>query len=126
MKKARIKNDLILIGVLLALAAFLALGLFLFRGEGDTVTVTVDGKVFATYSLHDDTSVDIRTGENGEQSNLLLIKDGKARVETATCPDGICAAHRPISKEGESIVCLPHRVVITVSAKATDGPDIEA
>ena len=56
---------------------------------------------------------------------IMYIKDGKAYVETATCPDGICAGHSPIHREGESIVCLPHRVVITViSASPEQGPDI--
>ena len=58
--------------------------------------------------------MEIHTGEGGKELNLLVIKDGKAFVETATCRDGICAAHAPISREGESIVCLPHKVVITV------------
>ena len=45
----------------------------------------------------------------------------------ASCPDGICAAHKPISREGESIVCLPHRVVITVrTVEDEGGPDIVA
>ena len=98
---------------------------WLFRGEGDTVVVEVDGKVYGTYALDVDRTVEIRTGDGGEELNLLVIEGGRARVETATCPDGICAAHRPISREGESIVCLPHKVVITVKLSGGgDGPDI--
>ena len=89
------------------------------------MVVTVDGVEYGRYPLHTDTAVEIRTGENGEQRNLLVIQDGKAYVENASCPDGICAGHRPINKTGESIVCLPHKVVVTVkSAEAQDQPDI--
>ena len=46
-------------------------------------------------------------------------------MEKATCPDGICVSHTPIFRDGESIVCLPQRVVITVvSNNDTDTPDI--
>lgn len=121
------RNDLIFIGVLLLVVALLGLAFFFLRGEGNTVTVTVDGELFGTYSLSEDTTVEIRTGDDGEELNLLIIRDGVAYVETATCPDGICAAHKPISRDGESIVCLPHKVVITVTAvDDSEQPDIVA
>lgn len=124
-KKRKIKNDLILIGSLLAALALLGLAFLLMRGEGNSVVVEVDGKLYGSYSLDVDRTVEIRTGEGGEEVNMLVIKDGKAYVESATCPDGICAAHRPISRQGESIVCLPHKVVITVKL-SDDGtePDV--
>ena len=101
--------------------------LFVFRSSGDTVKVTVDGKLYGTYSLSDNISEDIRTGENGSDINRLIVSDGKARVEYASCPDGICVNHRPIFRNGESIVCLPNKVVITVfTADASDAPDIVA
>ena len=124
-RRRKLRNDLILIGSLIVVLALIGLAFWLFRGEGDTVVVEVDGKVYGTYALDVDRTVEIRTGDGGEELNLLVIEGGRARVETATCPDGICAAHRPISREGESIVCLPHKVVITVKLSGGgDGPDI--
>ena len=123
----KFRNDIILIAVLLVVVILAGLAILLLRGEGDFVTVTVEGEVFGTYSLSEDMTVEIRTGEDGEELNLLVIRDGEAFVETATCPDGICAAHRPISRDGESIVCLPHKVVITVrGAKSAEDPDVAA
>lgn len=125
-KKRKLKSDLVLIGTLLAVLVLVGLALWLLRGEGDMVVVKVDGSTYGTYALNIDRTVEIRTGEGGKELNLLVIKDGKAHVETATCPDGICAAHRPIFRQGESIICLPHKVVITV-VKAEipdDAPDI--
>ena len=77
--------------------------------------MTVDGRVYNTYSLKDSVSVDIYTGDGLEDINRLVISDGKAKIEFASCPDGICACHRPIYRSGESIVCLPHRVMVTVN-----------
>jgi len=122
----KFRNDLIFIAAILAVVAMVAAALFFLRGEGSTVQVEVDGTVIGTYPLSVDREVEIKTGENGEELNLLVIKDGKATVITATCPDGICAAHRPISREGESIVCLPHKVVVTVIGGSGEEPDVIA
>lgn len=120
----KFRNDLIFTVALLVLASAVGLSFFFLRGEGNTVSVTVDGVLFGSYPLSQDTEVEIRTGIDGENVNLLVIRDGKASVTHASCPDGICAAHHPISRNGESIVCLPHRVAITISTVETDGPDI--
>ena len=122
----KFRNDLIFIAAILAVVALGAAVLFFLRGEGSTVQVEVDGTVIGTYPLSVDREVEIKTGENGEELNLLVIKDGKATVTAATCPDGICAAHRPISREGESIVCLPHKVVVTVIGGSGEEPDVIA
>lgn len=126
-KKRKIRNDLILIGGLLIVLVIAGLMFWLLRGDGDAVVVEVDGKPYGTYPLAVDRTVEIRTGDGGKDVNVLVIKDGKAYVESANCRDGICAAHKPVSKQGESIVCLPHKVVITV--KLLQGgitPDISA
>ena len=123
----KLRNDLIFISALLLIVALAGIAVLFLRGEGDTVVVEIDGQVCGTYPLAVDRTVELRTGEAGEELNLLVIKDGKAYVETATCPDGICAAHKPISREGESIVCLPHKVVVTVRlSDGGDAPDIVA
>jgi hypothetical protein len=117
----RIKNDMIFIAVLLAVALVAGLALLVFKGEGDTVTVTVDGQVWGEYALDSDLTVEIAVGEN---LNLLVIEDGKAYVKYASCPDGICSAHRPVWRDGESIICLPNKVVVLVTSKNEESPDI--
>ena len=122
-QKKKTRNSLILIGILLGVALIAGLGLYFLPGEGDTVTVQVDGKVVGVYPLSQDRVEDIRTGKDG--LNRLVIKDGKAYVEEANCPDGVCANHSPIHRDGESIICLPHRVVVSVSTVGdADQPDI--
>lgn len=117
------RNDVLFTLCLLLAAGLAALALFLFRTPGDTVTVTVDGVLFGTYSLSENRTVEIRSGDG---YNLLVIGDGKAFIQKASCPDGICAAHRPIHHEGESIICLPNKVVVEVHAQDGDQPDIIA
>lgn len=118
------RNDVIFILALLLTVMVAGCLLYFLRGAGDTVTITVDGAPYGTYPLSANTTVEIPTGD--EELNRLVIRDGVAYMESATCPDGICAAHRPISRSGESIVCLPHRVVVTVitAEKGEATPDI--
>ncbi len=106
----RVKNDILFLCVLLGAVLILGAVFFLCREEGNTVKVLVDGEEWS-YPLSEDREVLLGAGE---KTNLLIIKDGEAWVEEATCRDGICVAHRPISKEGESIVCLPHKTAVTV------------
>ena len=122
----KFRHDLIFIVAILVIVAIGAATMFFLRGEGSAVRVEVDGTVIGTYPLSVDREVEIITGENGEELNLLVIKDGKATISTATCPDGICAAHKPISRAGESIICLPHKVVVTVIGGEGDEPDVVA
>ena len=119
----KLKNDLIFLSVLLLLVGSFAIGYFLFRPEGDTVTVTVGGEFYGEYSLGEDRTVAIRT-ENGE--NIFVICDGKVFMESASCPDGICEKHRAIFRDGDSIICLPNQVVITVDSSNEEAPDIVA
>jgi hypothetical protein len=123
----RFKNDIILIGVLLLALLLVGGSVLLFQKPGDTVVVTIDGRVMGEYPLSQDLTLPIYTGEGGEQVNVLVIKNGEAFVESASCPDGICASHKPISHEGQSIVCPPHRVVVSIRRAAEQsGPDIVA
>ena len=70
--------------------------------------MTVEGEDCGSYFLRKDQTVEIRDG------NRLRIQNGKARMEWASCPDQLCVHQRQYSKAGESIICLPHRVVVSV------------
>ncbi len=122
-KNKKLKNDVIFILSLLLIFSSVGLTVMLTGETGDTITVTVDEAVFGEYPLNRDTVVEIRVGDH---LNVLVIENGRAFVESADCPDGICASHRPIFRDGESIICLPNKVVISVSANDENAPDIIA
>ena len=111
--KKTLRNDLLLLWGLLLLALLSYALYMLLRDTGDVVTVTVNGEVYAEYSLSEARTVTLPSYD-GAGENLLVIENGAAYVASADCPDGICVAHAPISLVGDAIVCLPHRVVITV------------
>ena len=76
--------------------------------EKGQVIVTVAGELYGHWDLDEQTEIKIN------ETNLLNIEEGLAKVVWADCPDQICVHHRPIHKRGESIICLPNRVVVTV------------
>ena len=114
MNKVRIfkKTDLIIVFILVLIAAA---GFFAFRffgsGEGTTVRISVDGEVFGEFPLASDRIIDI-PGRIGTLK--LSIQNGRADMIYADCPNQICVKHSEINAKGETIVCLPNRVIAEV------------
>lgn len=106
---------MILIGVIIAAALAVFVGISLYSAgstrEAEAV-VLLDGEEYGRYPLSQDTKVKIELPDGSY--NLLEIKDGKADMIEATCPDKICVKHRSVSKRGESLVCLPNQVVVQI------------
>lgn len=121
--KKKTRADLILIAALLAVS-LCALGLFfLLSEEGAYVVATVGGEEFCRLPLSQNTEVRIPSASGGY--NLLVVEDGCAYVREASCPDGICVAHHPISMTGETIQCRPNQVAIYVEGGTeSDGLDV--
>lgn len=108
------KKDIILILIILIIAITLAVITSLFKTEGEYVKITIDDKVYGVYSIHDDTTLNLPTG------NVLEIKDDKVYMSKSTCPDKVCVQHTSISSEGENIICLPNKVVVLICKEADD------
>lgn len=115
MEENKKKNDLILIGVLLVVALTAYFCISFFQGantKNGVAVVTIDDAEYGRFPLVVDTEERIELPDGSY--NLLVIQDGKADVTEASCPDGICVNHRAISKQGQSIVCLPNKVVVEI------------
>lgn len=107
------KGDLIAAAVIAVICVALFLGLYVFNSNtGSYVQIEQNGSVIATLPLDEDTVYNIET--NSKITNTVEIKDGEASVSYADCPDQICANHAPVSLAGESIICLPNKVVVSV------------
>ena len=113
--------DLILVLSLIFIAVVSLVLIFAFRTEGSYVTVEKDGALYATYSLSIDGEYPIGDG------NVLKIEGGEARMTWADCPDKTCVNTRPARYNGESIICLPHKVTVRVVNTVDDGgADLES
>lgn len=109
------KKDLLLIAVILAVAAVgFGANYFLQKEPAAGLEISVDGKVVKTLDLTTDTEMIIE-GWNGG-TNHLVIRDGTAWVDEATCPDKVCIHQGKVTLNRQMIVCLPNRMVATVVA----------
>ena len=109
----KVKNETILVSVILLIAAAFFAGTRLAaRKPAAVVEVSVNGTITHEFPLNLEADFTIQT-ENGGK-NHLVIKDGTAEITEASCPDKICVEHAPISESGQTIVCLPNKVVVTI------------
>ncbi len=107
------KRALALVLLLCLLSPLAACG----RSEKATVTVKVSGKVIARLPLSEDTELLIE-GVGG--TNHLIIRDGKAWIDSADCKNQVCVQTGKISGSSflSIISCLPHEVVIFLESGA--------
>ncbi len=117
------RYDFILIGLILVLALIWGCFQFFIWGrDGAVAVVSQDGQVIGSYSLSEDMELEITDDREGK--NTLVIEMGQANITEADCPDKLCVKQKAISKNGESIICLPHRLVIEIAGGV--NPDIDA
>lgn len=118
--KVRLKRDIILVlsMVIIAAAAFLIIN-FAVKKDGSYAVIKVDGKVIKTLDLNsDETTIEVNGYQGGV--NKVVINDGKVSMTEADCLDELCVKTGKISMVGETIVCLPHRVVVEIKGSQDD------
>lgn len=119
------KRDMIFL-LVTAVVCLVLLGYY-YLGHGDKgaiAVVTVDGEAYGEYQLDEDQVVEIK--KDGKVTNTLTIADQKADMTDADCPDLLCVHQKAISKDGETIVCLPNKVVVTVESSEKSDMDAVA
>ena len=98
------KNDFIFAGIvfLIAISTFLLIP----KESANIAKITVDGKLYSTVSLENDTKIEIN------DTNVAVVRNGEIYMESATCPDKLCVHQGKISDSSKKIVCLPNKVII--------------
>ncbi len=106
------KGDIIIFASIILIAAAGFLCVKLLPSEGKTAVIEQNGTVLVRLLLDEDTTYDVKI--NGKTTNTVVVKNHTVSVSYADCPDKICKNHKSISKSGETIVCLPNKVTVTV------------
>jgi hypothetical protein len=116
------KKDLFLIIIIMITSVFFIITSVIKKGTSpNTVKITISGLEYASYSLYNDREVEI---SNGYGNNKIVINNGMVFISEADCPDKYCVKHKPISKSGESIICLPHKLVVEITGENDVVDDI--
>lgn len=121
------KREVIFVIIILMLAG----GLFLvFEWTGQTngepdeqqVRVMVAGEEYGTYSLEEDREIEVQQSDG---YNKIIIENGVVYMEDADCPDKYCVQQGKIRNQKQTIVCLPHRLVVEIIGKEMEEtPDV--
>lgn len=101
------KGDfLVIVTVAVAFVLSIAL-LFSFSKQGSRVVIKQNNKIVYNQSINKNNEFDTGT-------NVIVIKNGVVFIKNATCKNQICVKTGQISKKGESIVCLPNKVIVEI------------
>ncbi|MCD7843297.1 MAG: NusG domain II-containing protein [Clostridiales bacterium] len=123
------RYDLLLLAALvlvgLGLTAFVLLSRMNSASCGLTVTIRQDNEVVATLPLDEDATYAVQ-GEDGGTTNLVVIEDSTVYMEEADCPDQLCVKQGKIRYAGDSLICLPNRVVVEISGEDDQALDAVA
>ena len=122
-EKRKLRADLVLALVVIAVSLIL-LALLYQRQDGQRVVILIDGKATAEYDLSVNRTVTIKTADGGE--NILAIQDGSCYMKEANCPDHICVREGHSHRKGQSIICLPHHLVVQIEGGKENGVDAVA
>lgn len=113
-EKSRVINDIILILFFCVIAVIMSFILYNREDHDDIMLkISVDGNIAVTYEFNKEDTID-KTFPLGT-GNVVVLKDGQVYMESADCPDGLCMKQGKISLSGQSIVCLPHKVVVKLT-----------
>lgn len=107
------RGDICLIGGFLIVGIGLLCFVYLHgqNHQGNRVLVQVDGECVKSFWQEEEVEYTIKS-DKGE--NVLRISQGKVWLSEADCPDKICVNTGKIQYPGQSIICLPHKVVVEI------------
>ena len=110
MKMNTKKNDLILIGSILAAAVIASIIIFAITGNGRSATLEY-GDNTASISLEEDRVYEF--SNNGIDIHIK-VENGKAGFIDSECPDHICEHYGMLGDEGDTAICLPAKAILKI------------
>lgn len=121
MKKYKFDFIIIIFFVLVAVVSLALLN----RGksEGGYVEVVVNKETKEIFSFDENKEYTI---SDDNHINKIKIADGKVWITEADCPDKLCIKQGQIDKDGQSIICLPNKVVIKIVSDKNNDVDAVA
>ncbi len=75
----------------------------------------------AAYPLSEERTEEFLSPDGGR--NILVISAGEAYMQDADCPDRLCVEQGRISRTGQTLTCLPHRLLVTIEEGEAAGLD---
>ncbi|OOM72510.1 NusG domain II-containing protein [Clostridium sp. BL-8] len=83
---------------------------------GTYAEITLDGKLYKKIPLSEHKGEDKINIKTSYGYNVIDINNDSIRILDADCKDKICIKAGVISKPGESLVCLPHKLMVEIKS----------
>lgn len=118
------KFDIVIIIILIILSFIpeLIFGIVMGKGyNGTYAEITVDGNFYKKIPLSEHRGEDKIDIETKYGYNIIDIKDSSVSISDADCKDKICIKSGTISKAGESLVCLPHKLMVEIKSNGNNN-----
>lgn len=95
---------------------------FIAKPSGGTIAViSIDGKEYSRIDLSRVKESYELVIENDFGKNILVVEPFAISISEADCPDQICVHQGKLTDNGLPIICMPHRLIISI-----EGSDIDA
>ncbi|NGZ77390.1 NusG domain II-containing protein [Saccharibacillus alkalitolerans] len=124
------RGDLILIGIVLIAALAFIVPRYLNGDESEknhiqnrVVHIEVDGKPYKTLPLTEEEQLVTINTDKG--FNQIKIHDGGVQMIDADCPDKLCLGFGFVTRPGQQIVCLPHRVSVFIGVDSGEELEVD-
>ena len=118
-EKKNMRLDIIIISAIVAFALLFVVISLAQRTEGDVAVVEINGTYAGEYSLSENGVFTLNGG-----TNILVIENGEAYLSFSDCPDHTCEKTGKIHYVGQSIICLPNRLSVTIRGSSDGGVDL--
>lgn len=106
------KADIILTVILIITGLAISYAFSTGKTAGDELLITADGRKFGSYSLLEDRNITVK--QEGH-INKVTIKDGVVSMTFSDCKGQDCVKQHSISETGETIICLPNKIVLEIT-----------
>jgi hypothetical protein len=99
------------IGIFLTLTILLSVIFLLPKKSGSNIEINMQNKTVESYSLNEERIIEY------EDLLTIIIEDGKCFVIHAHCEDKLCEKQGTISRHGETIICMPLGILISITGQ---------
>lgn len=120
------KLDYVII-ITLIVVSLLSSGIIIYSSaknkyESQYIEISVGGNLYKKIPFNSsvEETIDVKT-DLGE--NVIRISKGYVQILDADCPDKVCIRDGSISKPGQSLVCLPHKLVVEIKGIKSNEVD---
>jgi hypothetical protein len=108
------KADKILIIILFILTLLTFNTKSFFSKAGSAALLYIDGSLVYKIDLNIDKEYELDV-VNGTAK--IKVTGGKLYMKESPCPRKICVSDSPVFKEGDSLICVPNKIVVKIQGK---------